>query len=70
MTDDEVRAFTEIPLDLHVRAHTVKTERTIRDTTRVAGKTTSSKKRDGMMRSIFADRSKKPRLEKKSDFVA
>ena len=69
MTDEEVKMYESKALSLCVPSHSVQTERTIRDVDRVSGKSTSEETRDGMVRSILADRKEKPRLEKKSDFV-
>ena len=69
MTDEEVKMYESKALSLCVPCHSVQTERTIRDVDRVSKKSTSDETRDGMVRSILADRKEKPRLEKKSDFV-
>ena len=42
--DDKIRSFADTPLELHIHAHTITIEHTIRDTTKVFTKTTSAKK--------------------------
>ena len=70
MTDSELKDFIASPLDLAIVSHSVQTERTIRDVNSVAAKSTSSQVRDGMIRSITADRRSKPKLKTKANMIS
>ena len=70
MSDEEVKAFSDQPLELGVKSHSVLTERTIRDVDSVATKSTSEEVREGIVHSRLLDRKWKPELETKSNMVA
>lgn len=59
MSDEELKLFYESPLTLDIPSHSVLTERTIRDVDTLSTVTTSSDKRDGMIRALHKHRENK-----------
>ena len=70
LDDSQISAFVQESLQLHVPSHSVQTERMIRDIDKVASKSTSEEKRDGMVQFLLADRKAKPSLQIKSDVIS
>ena len=65
MSDEELQKISIAPLEINISSNSVLTERMIRTVDQVAGKSTSPKMHDGMVRSINEDQKAKPKLKKK-----
>ena len=59
MSDEELKLFYESPLTLDIPSHSVLMERTIRDVDTLSTVTTSSDKRDRMIRALHKHRENK-----------
>ena len=62
LDDDDLKKFELEPLQLDICSNSVLTERTIRDVDSVSSMSTSSVKRDGMIRAMHENRQKKKKL--------